>query len=73
MALRDCINNDEIRRLQQNHDENGGDWSKTRKSLPGVDPAALDAGFKEFIVSGGKPPSKKAAPAAPAGKPDPLK
>lgn len=69
MALRDCINNDEIRRLQKEHEANGGDWAKTRKSLPGVDPAALDAGFKDFIVSGGK--TKKAA-AAPA-KPDPLK
>ena len=52
MALRDCINNDEIRRLQKAHEENGGDWGKTRNALPGVDPKALDAGFKEFITSG---------------------
>lgn len=67
MALRDCINNDEIRRLQAAHKENGGDWSKTRLALPGVDPAALDAGFKDHIAG-----KKAAAPAAP-GKTDPLK
>lgn len=66
MALRDCINNDEIRTLQKAFEETG-DWEKTKKYLPGVDPKALDAGFKDFIVSGGK---KKAAPPA---KPDPLK
>ena len=63
MALRDCINNDEIRKLQKEHEANGGDWAKTRKSLPGVDPAALDAGFKAFIT-GQKAEVKK---------PDPLK
>lgn len=67
MALRDCINNDEIRRLQAAHKENGGDWNKTRQALPGVDPKALDFGFKAFITGEKKP-------AVPAGKPtDPLK
>ncbi len=74
MALRDAITDEErfilVRNLKAGHP-----WEKVRESLLGVDPAALDANFKEwaFKKAGVAMPAAKPVAAKPvAGKKDPL-
>lgn len=46
--MRDAINSDEGARLVKAM-KDGADWDEARTMLPGVDPEALDRGWKDYV------------------------